>query len=32
MNLSNQPSSVIDLSNGAPEVIRIGAGDVTLFA
>ena len=31
-NLSNQPSSVIDLSNGAPEVIRIGAGDVTLFA
>lgn len=31
-NLSNQPSSVIDLSNGAPEVLRIGAGDVTLFA
>lgn len=31
-NLSSQPSSVIDLSNGAPEVIRIGAGDVTLFA
>lgn len=31
-NLSNQPSSVIDLSNGTPEVIRIGAGDVTLFA
>lgn len=30
--LSNQPSSVIDLSNGTPEVIRIGAGDVTLFA
>lgn len=31
-NLSSQPSSVVDLSNGAPEVIRIGAGDVTLFA
>ncbi|MCK9211311.1 MAG: L-threonylcarbamoyladenylate synthase [Ignavibacteriaceae bacterium] len=31
-NLSNEPSSVVDLSNGAPEVIRIGAGDVTLFA
>ncbi|MFA4922883.1 MAG: L-threonylcarbamoyladenylate synthase [Ignavibacteriaceae bacterium] len=31
-NLSNQPSSVIDLSNGAPEILRIGAGDVTLFA
>jgi len=31
-NLSNQPSSVIDLSNGTPEVLRIGAGDVTLFA
>ncbi|NCQ17827.1 MAG: threonylcarbamoyl-AMP synthase [Ignavibacteria bacterium CG_4_8_14_3_um_filter_37_9] len=31
-NLSNQPSSVIDLSNGAPEVLRVGAGDVTLFA
>jgi len=32
VNLSNQPSSVIDLSNGAPEVLRVGAGDVTLFA
>jgi tRNA threonylcarbamoyl adenosine modification protein (Sua5/YciO/YrdC/YwlC family) len=31
-NLSNQPSSVIDLSNGTPEILRIGAGDVTLFA
>lgn len=31
-NLSNQPSSVIDLSNGSPEVLRVGAGDVTLFA
>ncbi|MFA6597496.1 MAG: L-threonylcarbamoyladenylate synthase [Ignavibacteriaceae bacterium] len=31
-NLANQPSSVIDLSNGTPEIIRIGAGDVTLFA
>lgn len=31
-NLSNQPSSVIDLSNGSPEILRIGAGDVTLFA
>jgi len=31
-NLSNQPSSVIDLSNGTPEVLRVGAGDVTLFA
>lgn len=26
-----QPSSVIDLSNEAPEVIREGAGDVSLF-
>jgi len=31
-NLSNQTSSVIDLSNGSPEIIRVGAGDVTLFA
>ncbi|MDP3148472.1 MAG: L-threonylcarbamoyladenylate synthase [Ignavibacteria bacterium] len=31
-NLSNQPSSVVDLSNDTPEVLRIGAGDVTLFA
>jgi len=31
-NLSNQPSSVVDLSNGIPEVLRVGSGDVTLFA
>lgn len=31
-NLSNQPSTVIDLSNETPEIIRVGAGDVTLFA
>ena len=31
-NLSNQTSSVVDLSNGAPEILRVGAGDVTLFA
>jgi len=31
-NLSNQPSSVVDLSNDTPEVLRVGAGDVTLFA
>jgi len=31
-NLANQPSSVIDLSNEIPEIIRVGAGDVTLFA
>jgi len=31
-NLANQPSSVIDLSNDTPEIIRVGAGDVTLFA
>ncbi|GAB4296596.1 MAG: L-threonylcarbamoyladenylate synthase [Ignavibacteriaceae bacterium] len=30
-NLSGTPSSVIDLSSEAPEVIREGAGDVSLF-
>ncbi len=30
-NLSGQPSSVIDLSDEAPEVLREGAGDVSLF-
>ena len=30
-NLSGDPSSVIDLSAEAPEVIREGAGDVSLF-
>ncbi len=30
-NLANTPSSVIDLSEEAPEVIRAGAGDVSLF-
>lgn len=30
-NLSGQPSSVIDLSEDSPEVIREGAGDVSLF-
>lgn len=30
-NLSGDPSSVIDLSEGEPEVIREGAGDVSLF-
>jgi len=30
-NLSGKPSSVIDLSNDEPEVIREGAGDVSLF-
>lgn len=30
-NLSGDPSSVVDLSDEAPEVIREGAGDVSLF-
>jgi len=30
-NLSGKPSSVIDLSNDEPKVIREGAGDVSLF-
>ncbi len=30
-NISGQPSSVIDLSDEAPEVLREGAGDVSLF-
>ncbi len=30
-NLSGEPSSVIDLSEDEPEVIRVGAGDVSLF-
>ncbi len=30
-NLSGQPSSVIDLSDEAPEVLREGAGDISLF-
>jgi len=30
-NLSGDPSSVIDLSAEAPEIIREGAGDVSLF-
>ena len=31
-SLAGAPSSVIDLSEEAPEVIREGAGDVSLFA
>jgi tRNA threonylcarbamoyl adenosine modification protein (Sua5/YciO/YrdC/YwlC family) len=30
-NLSGQPSSVIDLSDETPEVLREGAGDISLF-
>ncbi len=30
-NLAGDPSSVIDLSMDEPEVIRVGAGDVSLF-
>ena len=30
-NLASTPSSVIDLSDEAPEIIREGAGDVSLF-
>ena len=30
-NLIGDPSSVIDLSDDEPEVIREGAGDVSLF-
>ena len=30
-NLADKPSSVIDLSEEEPEVIREGAGDVSLF-
>jgi tRNA A37 threonylcarbamoyladenosine synthetase subunit TsaC/SUA5/YrdC len=30
-NLMGSPSSVIDLSDDEPEVIREGAGDVSLF-
>ena len=30
-NLSGKPSSVIDLSDDEPEVIREGAGDISLF-
>lgn len=29
--LSNRPSSIIDLSNDEPEIIREGAGDISLF-
>lgn len=29
--LANSPSSVIDLSEEAPEILRVGAGDVSLF-
>ncbi len=29
--LANDPSSVIDLSEEAPEILRVGAGDVSLF-
>lgn len=29
--LANNPSSVIDLSEEAPEILRVGAGDVSLF-
>lgn len=29
--LSGQPSSIVDLSEEEPEVIRVGAGDVSLF-
>ncbi len=29
--LSGQPSSIVDLSEDEPEVIRVGAGDVSLF-
>jgi tRNA threonylcarbamoyl adenosine modification protein (Sua5/YciO/YrdC/YwlC family) len=29
--LSNRPSSIIDLSNDQPEIIREGAGDISLF-
>ncbi|MFO7525951.1 MAG: L-threonylcarbamoyladenylate synthase [Ignavibacteriaceae bacterium] len=31
-NISNQPSSVVDLSGEEPEVIREGAGDISIFA
>jgi tRNA threonylcarbamoyl adenosine modification protein (Sua5/YciO/YrdC/YwlC family) len=31
-NLSGDVSSVIDLSDEEPEVLRVGAGDVSLFA
>lgn len=30
-NLKGEPSSVIDLSKDEPEVVRVGAGDVSLF-
>jgi len=30
-NLAGDPSSVIDLSMDEPEVLRVGAGDVSLF-
>ena len=30
-NLTGMPSSVIDLSDEAPEVLREGAGDISLF-
>ena len=30
-NLMGAPSSVIDLSDDEPEVVREGAGDVSLF-
>jgi tRNA A37 threonylcarbamoyladenosine synthetase subunit TsaC/SUA5/YrdC len=26
-----EPSTVIDLSDGEPEIIRVGAGDITRF-
>lgn len=31
-DISNEPSSVVDLSREEPEVIREGAGDVSIFA
>lgn len=30
-HLGNKPSSVIDLSDDTPQVVRVGAGDVSLF-
>lgn len=30
-HLAGEPSSVIDLSNEQPEIVRVGAGDISLF-
>ncbi|MGE5400830.1 MAG: Sua5/YciO/YrdC/YwlC family protein, partial [Ignavibacteriales bacterium] len=30
-NLQGEPSSIVDLSNETPEVIREGSGDVSYF-